>query len=298
MSQDTMRLTDMSTGAHIDIYRTQWPYKTEIHAPICISQASDGTYPDNGFFDPGLEYDYRILNMSALMLPASQKINLNAFLNSVSQGRCENFILDLGIDSTGFYPFGIDIGDAGTFIVRVISRTQSGMKTDPWKWFTDEISMVLIDSTGAGSTEGLVGRNEGVFYIGDIENGFIMPDDGYEPESNYNFSTGITVSGVPHSIDNPKSSDYYTTKFTLSSNAYATNELITQLMTSTRTADIILRAPDSFCMFGVDLIGHAGNYTCKFLGSSKTDKEVVLIIKHIHYDRFETELTFWCKAAS
>jgi hypothetical protein len=172
------------------------------------------------------------------------------------------------------------------------------MKIEPWKWFNDEIDFVLVDGSEATSTETMVPRSEGVFYIGDIAEGFIMPDDGYEPKTNYNYDTGVTVSGVPHSIDNPKKSDYYTTEFTLSANACATKKLITQLMSTTRTADINLIAPDSFYLFGVDLIGHTGNYNCKFLGSEKSDKEIILRLKHIRYDRFETVLKFWCKAAT
>ena len=289
-----------SGGHYMDINRPAWPYDVEIHMPIAITQAADGSYPDNGFFDPLNEagdtlgtYDYRLLSMSTWRLPEDQKIEFNAFFNDPAMGRAENFMLRLGPTSTGFFPFGIDMGDYGDFIVRLVTRDQTGSLIDPYKWFEESPSFVMV--TRATNALSLPGDDQGGLYIGDAVFGLLYPQEGIKPKTTYNFQTQLSVSGSPNSLDSGVLGDSWETGFELLCSGCNAYQVVDEIVNNKRTADIPIIAPAGYYLYGADQ-SSGGTYTSKFLGSSHDDKEVILKISHIGFDQFRIPLNFWMKA--
>jgi hypothetical protein len=299
MAWQTMTFLDLDSAASAVVNAPAYGYGVEFHMPICVSQAADGSYPVNGFFDPPAEdgvtfgtYDYRVLKNALCRMTNAQKNTLNTFMRGPLWGRGQNFKLALA--GTGFYPFGID--KQGTdFIVREIGREQSGKQMRPFRWYEDSIDLVLVSDTGIAPTLDPV--SQGGLYVGVITTGFMYPQNGIKVISDYAVDTQIMQTGLPSSINGPMAGDSWTASFALICNRYNTNALINQLITVSRTSDITLVIPDHYDMFGADnaYLGAGGTFTTKFLGSSRTDKEIILSIKHIGYDQFEIPLTFWMK---
>jgi hypothetical protein len=293
----TLSIYNIAETAHVDVDLPHWPYDMEIHMPIVISKASDGTYPANGFFDPPDEddppnygtYDYRILNIPSWKLSATQKTALNAFLRDPTMGRGENFIIRQGATSTGFYSCGADYIDHGDTIVRVLEDNQGGVLSTPYKWFEDQLKFIIVTPPATASAP--TGYDEGEFYIGSCPYGFKMPQNEFSPESTYNLQTGISINGTPNSLDGPLSSDSWETTCTIECTTANAYYLITELL-SKRTADIDILVDGDWYPFGADW-PFGGSYTCKFLGSEMGEKEIVLRATHVGYDRWEIPLHFW-----
>ena len=283
----------------VNVNRPQYPYDVELHAPICITQASDGAYPDSSFFDP-LDptntyhggYDYRILVTSTWLMPSTQKAALNTFLRSVLGGRAQNFILSLGDNHTGFYPFGVDMGDYGDYIVRILSQDQGGVLASPFRWFEDQFAMVLVTPPSAPAN--ILAQAQGALSIGSYATGLMYPQDGFKAKSIYDIQTDISISGKPYSIDSPIISDSWETEFQLDLNSGNMQNLIYQLFSVTRTADVNIVAPSGFWPYGADQ-GAGGTYQCKFLGSEHTDKEVILKMSNIGFNQWQIPLNFYLK---
>jgi hypothetical protein len=298
LARGKMRLQD-TAGNYVDVYRPTYPYTSEIHLPIAMQQASDGSYPDNGIFDPPDSnnvigtYDYRILKKSTFRIPVEQKADFNVFLRWATHGRAENFYLDLGDEHTGFFLFGIDKGDSGVFTVRIISREQAGPYMAPLRWFEDEIGLVLVSHTAVLPTFDY--SHQGKLKIGAAEN-LMWPQDGIKSKSLYNYQTGVTVSGVPHSIDGPRYSDSWETEFELLCNSGNTYNVVHEIVSTSRANLLSIVTPSNYFIYGMDqsdVNGIGGTFLSRFLGSSREDKEIVLSIEHTGYNQFKIPMRFW-----
>jgi hypothetical protein len=303
MAWPTITFSDIAKANSVTVNMPGWGYETEIHMPIAITQAEDGKYPDNGFFDPlnaaGTllgTFDYRVLSSCLWRMTPQQKSDFNAFMRNVSRGRAQDMVMGLGVSNIGFYPFGIDMSDTDDFIVREINRDQSGKQMRPFRWSEDGMSLIMISHVGVSFSA--APSSQGKLFIGDIVNGFMYPPGGIKPKPTYAFATQLSVSGAPSSINGPLTADSWETSFDLYCNTYNAWALIDQLVNKTRTADIPLIVPDHFDLFGADqsVGGAGGTYTAKFLGSSRSDKEIVIKITHVGFNQFKIPLTFWMKS--
>jgi hypothetical protein len=184
--------------------------------------------------------------------------------------------------------------DNGDYTVRELSRDQSGKLMRPFKWYEDDLSLVMV--TRGGVSFSAYARSEGDFYIGSIGTGFMYPQNGITVSSTYCFDTQLSMSGAPSSVNGPLAGDSWEASFELQCNTYNAAALVEEI-TLSRTSDIILTVPDHFDMFGADqsLLGAGGTFKTKFLGSSRTDKEIVLSMKHIGVEQFLVPMTFWMK---
>jgi hypothetical protein len=287
--------------SQISVNFPAWGYETEIHMPICITQAADGSYPDNGFFDPLADdgvtlgsYDYRILKSALIRMTNYQKNYYNAFMRNVVLGRAQNMVMRLTAGQ-GFFPFGPDLSDNGNFVVRELSRQQSGKQMRPFRWYEDTVSYVLI---GLGSgTPSATPHSQGHLQIGAVT-GLMYPQSGIKCDPKYEVQTQTTITGAPSSINGPLVGDSWVASFELLCNTYNAAALIYQFTHTTRTSDLTVVVPQHYDMFGVDqsYLGAGGTFITKFLGSSRTDKEIVLNIKHIGHNQFLIPITLWLKA--
>lgn len=286
MSYRTMTFT---AGANsISVNLPGFGYESELHMPIQIEHAEDGSYSfwDNNELGAA---DYRLCSTASLQLPPAQKSIMNEFFRNSLKGRCETISLALGSDPTGFFPFLPDKGDIGTFTVRLIDRKQSGMLLRPWKWFQDDIVMIMVSSPAYTAAAGI---DQGPFRIGDIS-GLLFPQEGIKPEPSYQFLTELSRSGVPDSVDAPMAADCWSTSFEQNCNTGKAAALITYLR-GRRTDDIDIEGPSNFYVYGMDQ-DDSGTYHSKLLGSSFDENEMVLKVKHEYFNRFTIPLSFWMK---
>lgn len=284
----TIRFTG-ADGTYIDVNRPSWQYDVDIHMPITISDIEPDGY---SFFDVSNNgaYDYRILSTAKLQLPAAQKANLNSFFKSTLKGRCETVTMALGSDPTGFFPFGPDLGDSGTFSVHVLSRTQSGQLLQPWKYWEDDIALVLVPPSPAYTPAR--GAIQGSLQIGTIT-GLMAPQAGFNPASNYKYQTLITRTGTPYSQDGREASDFWETSWDQQCNNGNASVLVAFLVsTAGRTADITITTPAAQYPYGSDKLS-GGSFVSRFLGSSRSKNEVIIKISHNAYNHFLIPLSFW-----
>jgi hypothetical protein len=294
----TLHLLDSTETYDITLSTPQFSYVSEIHMPICVSKAADGTYK---FFDPPDgsvvpvygTFDYRLCIIDNWILSAEQKATFNEFVRNVAKGRAETFTMRLGDSSqTGFYPFGPDYADAGDYTVRLLTQEQTGALIRPYGHFKDKIALIMV--TASETLPVLSGGSQGSLQIGSVT-GLMMPQDGFQPKAFYNVKNDYTASGVPYSMDSALSSDSWETQFDQYCNSQKAYDLVTQLVTTSRTADISIVAPAGYYVYGYDQAS-SGTYTSKFLGSSIEDKEIVVRIEHYGVDQWKIPLSFWMKA--
>ena len=114
----------------VEVDAPQYGYETELKLGLRYKEHAGAKW---GIYDRTSAYDYRILKSATFQLSAADQALLNAFFLSPDVARGETVSMDLGDKPTGFFPFGPDKGDVGTFTVRVLSYVQSGMLLSPYK---------------------------------------------------------------------------------------------------------------------------------------------------------------------
>lgn len=278
-----------SDGTYIEINRPGYGYSCEIHMPITVVERHPYGYTLWDANNAGT-YDYRTCSFK-LQLPISQKSQLNTFLRSDALGRCETFTLRLGSDPTGFFPFGPDKGDVGDFTVRVLSQQQGGMLLAPWRYFQDDLTLVMVSAPSYSVSDGV---SQGSLSIGGCEN-LMYPQNGFAPDSYYNYRTDLARAGGPRSVDGLIASDTWVSSWDqICNTGKAAYLALTLIQVLGRAKDIAITAPDYSYVFGMDQ-GSGGSYLTKFLGSDRTKNEVIIKMTNDRYNKWTIPLSFWFK---
>jgi hypothetical protein len=293
---------NISESISLTVPTPEWGYSFEVHMPISKVVAADFSYPDSGFFDPPDEsippvygtYDYRICRIPSIILSTGAKLAMNAFFDDTAYGRGLNCIMDLGVSSTGFFPFGLDKGDSGKFVVRLIGNTDTGMKLAPYKRFKESYDFVLVSTTNAVPSFSL--SLQGDLQIGTCQ-GLLYPQSGFNPKSEKLIYNGLSVSGIPDSVIGPVAAFSYVSSFNLLCNDSRAYTLLDALINTVRGNDVVIIAPESSYIFGREN-GSFGNYTCKLLGSDDNESETVIIMTHTGYQQWIAPLKFWRKTTN
>ena len=283
----------------IQINMPVYGYAVDIVMPIATQKDAQGS---PSFFDAPVgpydatlgAYDYRVLNTATWRIPAAQQTLLSAFFKDADRGRSEPVIMTLQTDS-GFYPFGPDLGDTGSFTVQLLTQDQGGRLSRPWNHFENQIQLVLITPPGGYSLP--TPQSEGNFAIGSAS-GLRYCD--FTPLVIRNIGTALTASGVPCALDGSTSGDSYETGWTQLCNQGNAAALLSLLVSSSgRASDLSIVAPSNFYPFGVDNgSGGAGTFTAKLLGSKADAKTMTLTFTHDFFNRWSVPLNFWLKAAA
>jgi hypothetical protein len=296
----------------ISINRPLHGYTAEIHMPIETTrdQTKAWHFFDN---DSSGASDYRLCEMR-LDLPADQKGLLNDFIRLDAQGRAYPFAMSIdtaltgamtGDSADGFYPFGPDIYAVGnpaggpvSCIVQPVNHDQGGALWQPYKWFEDKLTLLLISPTvGAGAlpSNTTAGVAQGTMAIGNTT-GLMFPQDGFKAKTAYNYDVGVSLAGRPSVVDLP--TDYYETSFAVTANLGNAAKLVSALIGGTygRAADVLFNVSDGY-PFGADNCtgipwnSWANYYTTRLLGAENKGHEIVLKITHESYNRFQIPLT-------
>lgn len=281
----------VSTWNDITVRLPDFGYKVDIHMPIHVAETHPHGYAT---FDADNTNgnDYRVLTASAWLLTQSEKYALNEFFKQADIGRCENVTMRLGSASTGFYPFGPDLGDVGDFTVRLLEQKQGGATHLPKTYFRDDLSFVLVSAPGGYSlpTE----LSEGPFQIGAIS-GLMPPQVEVSSDTMLNYANILSRTGVPYSMDGRTNSDAYETSIEQWCNESKAAALVNHIVTTVRSNDVDIVAGNNYYLYGMDN-GASGVYTSMFLGSNRTKNEVILSLTHERFNRWIIPMNFWLKS--
>jgi hypothetical protein len=268
-----------------DVKPPRYGYATEVSMPLTYCHRQGQSY---GIHDSGTDYDTRKCIGVKFDLPATSlsAVDMNAFtafFQSIDYGRQNTVQLQLGTNS-GFFPFGPDYGDSGTFTVRITRYNPGGQKLRPFKWWAPEIDMQMISSPSYSFTDDM---DEGTVQIGTVT-GLKYPQTGYDVNVRIAANNLITQGSDAYLIDGGTSADEYENEFTFDGNQGKMAELL-QYMVSARGSDAITYiAPLNNYPFGRSKNAN-GSFTVQLLHSQMLENQAIIRVVHERFDKFSIQ---------
>jgi len=254
----------------------QYGYTTTIHIATHITPVAPKGYT---VWDDGSSYDYRTCRAEFLLYEDDAETLIQTITDDAyGRGIDCNLILQEG---SGFYPFGPDKGDSGTFGVRIVRVEPGPVQEEPWRYFRIAVEMVATSYPGyVLPTE----VSEGDLQIGTIT-GLRYPPDFPKSLHNVLYDANITRDGSPYTTDYLQSSDNYETSLPMVCNHSKSAALVNHLVSTVRGSTLSVVGGDNTYLFG-RIPGDSGTYTCRWIDSS-------LKIVHVAYNRFSFDLNFY-----
>ena len=254
----------------------QYGYTTTIHIATHITPVAPKGYT---VWDDGSSYDYRTCRAEFLLYEDDAETLIQTITDDAyGRGIDCNLMLQEG---SGFYPFGPDKGDSGTFGVRIIRVEPGPVQEEPWRYFRIAVEMVATSYPGyVLPTE----VSEGDLQIGTIT-GLRYPPDFPKSLHNVLYDVNITRDGSPYTTDYLQSSDNYETSLPMVCNHSKSAALVNHLVSTVRDSTLSVVGGDNTYLFG-RIPGDSGTYTCRWIDSS-------LKIVHVAYNRFSFDLNFY-----
>jgi len=244
-------------------------YSTLIEMPIDFLKLGDGTFSTR---DEGTQYDKRSCNCQAF-LTTTEQANLNALINDT--GRGNNFTMTLPTGS-GFFPFGPDKGDTGTFTVALILDGTPKITMSPWQRFICGMHIVNVGSYPAYSLPTEI--NDGAFIFGTVED-CRMPQRLFDPKIEYGISVDFTENSTAEWFDTGLNSDIASTKFTMQMNESKAAAIVDYLTATARDSEFNITTDSNYYAFGSDHCGDS-TYAVQMLSNK-------INIRHVRYNEFE-----------
>lgn len=264
---------DAGSGNSVTVDQPLHGYQARISMPIEYYRRADGTY---GSYDASSTYDRRKCENAVFEMPAATASACDAFFNNVSYGRGENISLILGASASGFFPFGPDKGDIGTFTVRILDYRASEQLHDPWLYWRREIDLQYISGPTPGySISDTV--DDGSLEIGAVS-GIQYPQNGYAASTLYMNKEVVTMNGTSYETDPGTSADEYTSTLLISANKGKAGALVNELIGTVRDNNTTFVAPANNYPFGRDKAAN-GSFTVQPLTAE-------LVVTHNWYDNF------------
>lgn len=274
-----MSITLTYSGNSITIQQPYFGYSTEIVMGLHYSKTTSGYK----IGDDGAAYDYRICNIPVWMLDYTDQLALSDFFNDITKGRGNNFTMTLASGS-GFFPFGADKGDEGSFTCSLLDHQKGGVIQQPYLQHENSFKVVLVTAPAYTPASA---EDEGGLSIGTVTT--LRPFQVFPRPTNYqNIVREITRGGVVGSVDIGSTADFVETDIDLEMREGNCAALITYL-TTTRNSQFNITGATNQYLFGIDY-SYDGTYTVKNLTNR-------IIITHDNYDRFTTSLKLFLVSA-
>lgn len=271
--------TDNSSAAqYFDLPKPIFGYDTTIAMPIDFSYQDDGsvTAYDSG---PDAALDVRQCRCDLFLTETEQALLMR--VTDDTKARARNIGLELSTGS-GFFPFGADIGDSGTFTVSVQITNPGSIGMAPLRHFKNTVLLTMIDKPvySIPADESLVGP----VTIGSIEN-IKFPDVWFQAGQGFKTKTSIMNGGTSVYLNRGASGDAYSTSFELRMRNARCARLL-EYLTGSGRAD---------ALSGMDLIVPNGCYPFgrnKATGGTFNTKLIqdTLQIKHVGFQQFNMTL--------
>ena len=254
----------------------EWGYVTDINLALIHVPHLPRGY---AIWDNGILKDYRTVSLDWL-LNATDTNTLLGIFDTLSKGRGQSFNLNLGTNS-GFYPFGPDLGDSGIFQCRILNVNTQPVLEEPWLWFKTQATMVMETSPSYSLPTEI---DEGDITIGTVS-GLRFPPNMPQSENSFGYTTQLTYTGVPYTVDKTINSDSDTTTLDMVCNQSKAAALIDHMVGTVRDANLNITDNANGYFFGRKA-GEDNTYVCQWLDSK-------ISITHSRFDEFSFGLTFY-----
>lgn len=272
------RITLVLDGTSFTLPAPEWGYTVSTVSALRLVPKLPRGYT---VWDDGAAYDYRVCKCS-WMLNASDTAVLATIARESIYGRGNTISMSLPVNS-GFYPFGPDWGDAGTFTVRILEFSQGKQLEEPYGHYNPKLAMICVTHPAYTLPSAIA---EGDLTIGGVSN-LRWPPDWPDASAQYDVGTQVTRGGVPYSVD--KMTNRYESAFGMICNHSNAAALINHLVATVRSASIVITAPANTTPFGIENAGPS--YSCVWTNHR-------LEIKHELYNRFSFSLQFFMVSES
>jgi hypothetical protein len=261
----------MITFGSLSFPSPDFNYRVDIDLPFDIVETDDMILYSA---DEGTKYDKRSCTISTV-LTEEQMLDLNRLISNTSRGA--NIVLTLPANS-GFFPFGPDKGDSGSFTVAARITSTGKIQENPFRYFAVQLQLTNIGSYPSYSLPTQV--NEGTFTFGAVSC-LRQPIGLFNPEQVYNVSLNLTENSSAEYVDRGALSDGAKTQMRITCNESKAAALLDYIVSTARISDISMVTPPYYYPFGRD---HASPFTVQ-LTSNK------LSVVHENYDRFSLDLS-------
>jgi len=259
----------------VEIDYPEWDYLPRIHLAMEPVEVANGW----SIWDNLIANDYRTCQIGRSVLSKAQGVELDSFLLA---HRGQTLNMAIGTESN-FFPFGPDLGDAGTFTVVVVDRKIG--QFDQFKQFSKSWNLLMITNPAYVLPDVV---HQADFQIGTV-NGLLYPQTGIDSSRVYGIQTNVSYGGDPFSVDIRR--NIHEASFVQRCNQGLAAELLAFLSGATgRDRDIAIIAPNDYYLFD-PAQGASGTYTCKLIQN-------VIECRHIAYEEFDIPLKFWMKNAA
>lgn len=260
-------IANAAGSPEISLPTPQWGYETKITQAFRVGIAPNGTAKS---WDNGQQYDTRQCK-ARFLLTASEIVAAHDFLTNEAFARAADFFLQLPVGS-GFYPFGADMGDIGTYTVREVKYSRGSRLNRPYNRFYLDLSLVLVASPEYSIPAGV---SQGDLAIGNVMG---LPYPKVTPSYKKPWETDVSSGGVPHTLDRGASAGYDTTEIEMEMNAQNAAQFLSYLTTFGRAGDISITSPPNRYIFGSNW-GASGTYIVR-----ATSNEITA--DHVAWNRF------------
>lgn len=212
LDSSTVRITytdNASVVRNIDIRKPLWGYETLITMPIDFSRQADSSYD---YYDSGTDGSLDVRQCQCdFYCDETEQATLEKLRNN-TEGRARNLILELST-SSGFFPFGADLGDTGNFNVSIEFLTVGSIGMAPFRHFKNTVRFTMFGTPTSYSIptdETLVGP----VTIGDVSN-LRFPDLWFNAQQGIGSKTTIMNGGTAIFVNRGGSADSFSTEFEL-----------------------------------------------------------------------------------
>jgi hypothetical protein len=247
-------------------------YMTTLNIALDIQTVDNGRI---SIYDDGIANDIRYSDIDVIYTIA-EAAAFNAFFSTTARGRGNNCTLTL-LSGSGFFPFGPDKGDAGSFTVSAEIISQEGIGDVPFNWFRARLRLRAVGYPDYSLPAEI---DDGPLSIGTVD-GLRQPQERFDISAEYAQAITATPSGVYY-FDRGTDGDVYKSSFKLNQEKMKAGALIYYLQNTVRGNQFAMTVPSVKTFpFGYD----KGNSTinCKLASAS-------VLIRHISLRDFETTL--------
>jgi hypothetical protein len=209
--------------------------------------------------------------------------------------RGETVQMQLGATATGFFPFGPDKGDLGTFTVRILSWTDGPRLYEPLGYATVDVEMVMV--TAPSYTPGAA-TSEGTLQVGTVTTlRYPQQDSDVDPLGQYRTRSDLTRSGAPYVWDLSYAADRWISEWAQPMNSLNAAALTAFLISASgRGSEIDIVSGDGSFLFGIEQTEQinwlgGGTYTAKLILGDEDG--TTLKLTAVDVNRWVLPLRWW-----
>lgn len=252
-------------------------YRTIIKLPWEIQELDTGgiaIYDHGATATPVTKYDIRVCECDVL-LSATDMATFTAWYSDATKGRGRDTALEMASGS-GFFPFGPDKGDVGSFIIALEMDRHASVGEAPWLFFPLTLRMTNTGSWPAYSIPTEV--SEGSVTIGTIAaNRF--PPNFFSVDGRYGSFVDLTENATSNYINKGSGADWWRTRAGMVSNETKTAKIVDYLTGTCRATAFNVGLGANSYAFGIDK-SDDGTYSVRLIQDA-------IELTHKRYNEFE-----------